>query len=292
MNTKLLNKLQQGGLTQREAHIYLALLQKKEFYASEIASIIPVGRTKIYEVIPNLIAKGLCSEVFRDGKKIYRAVEPRIAFKNLLHLYHMEMEEIIQQSEEKLADKKVIIGQLEEELDEIYTNNIKKSDNLDYIEMLKDRNKTKERWIELQKNTRMEMLGFNKPPYSMPPRESMKHQQKMMKRKNVINKGIYEFDEVFSGSSDTELYNVVDFFSKLGEECRIIKRLPMKMIIIDEKITMLALKDPVSMKLSTTTMIIEHPDFALAQKQVFESYWNKATPFEEFSERFLPKKNK
>ncbi len=291
MNTKLLNKLQQSGLTQREAHIYLALLQKKEFYASEIASIIPVGRTKIYEVIPNLISKGLCSEVFKDGKKIYSAVEPRIAFKNLLHLFHMEMEDVIKETEEKLAEKKVILGQLEDELDEIYTSNIKKSDNLDYIEMLKDRNKIKERWIELQKNTRMEMLGFNKPPYSMPPQESMKHQQKMMKRKNVKNKGIYEFGEVFSGTVPTDFYNVVDFFSKLGEECRIINKLPMKMIIIDEKITMLALKDPVSMKLSTTTMIIEHPDFALAQKQVFESYWKKATPFEEISERFSPKTN-
>jgi hypothetical protein len=71
-------------------------------------------------------------------------------------------------------------------------------------------------------------------------------------------------------------------YASFGEECRVIKELPMKLVIIDEKITMLALNDPVSMKPSITTMIIDHPSFALAQKEVFESYWSKSVPLKSF----------
>ncbi len=79
----MLDQLQEAGLTKREAQVYLALLQKKEFVASEISSIVPVGRTKIYEIIPTLLSKGLCSESLKNGKKVFRAVEPKIALQNI-----------------------------------------------------------------------------------------------------------------------------------------------------------------------------------------------------------------
>jgi sugar-specific transcriptional regulator TrmB len=282
----LLNKLQLSGLTKREAHIYLALLQKKEFAASEISSIVPVGRTKVYEIIPNLIAKGLCTEIHKDGKKVYCAVEPKIALKSLLTFFQQKIEDEITKKEQEIEKKKELFDELENHLDEIYANNVKKSEQLDYIELLKDKNQIRMRWIELQKNTRIEMLGFNKPPYSMKYSENVKHQEKMMKKKKINSRGIYEHGDIISGSAPTDFFPVVEFYSKLGEECRVIDKLPMKMMIMDEKITMLALNDPVSMKPTITTMIINHPSFALAQKEVFESYWNKAIPFNDFKKRF------
>jgi HTH-type transcriptional regulator, sugar sensing transcriptional regulator len=282
MYTRLLNKLQESGLTKREAHIYLALLQKKEFAASELASIIPVGRTKVYEIIPNLIAKGLCTEIQKDGKKIYCAVEPKVALQSLLTFFKQKVEDEIAKKEEEITKKQDMFNRLENDLDEIYTINLNNSASLDYIEVLKDRNQIRKRWIELQKSTKKEMLGFNKPPYSMPYNENMKHQGKMMKRKSIISQGIYEYGELFSGTISTDFLPVFEYYQSLGEECRIIKKLPMKLMIMDEKITMLALNDPVSMQPSITTMIIKHPSFALAQKEVFESYWQKAVPLDIF----------
>lgn len=282
MYAGLLNKLQESGLTKREAHIYLALLQKKEFAASELASIIPVGRTKVYEIIPNLIAKGLCTEVQKDGKKIYCAVEPKSALKSLLTFFRQKVEEEIAKKEEEIIKKQDMFNNLENDLDEIYTSNLQKSASLDYIEVLKDKNQIRKRWIELQKNTRNEMLGFNKPPYSMPYSENMKHQEKLMKKKEIISRGIYEYRDLFAGVVPSDFFPVFEYYESLGEECRVIEKLPMKLMIMDEKITMLALNDPVSMQPSITTMIIKHPSFALAQKEVFESYWLKAVPFNQF----------
>src|SRR5512146_2241022 len=118
MYSILLNNLQDSGLTKREAHLYIALLQKKEFAASELASIIPVGRTKVYEIIPNLIAKGLCSEIQKDGKKIYRAVEPKAALKSLLSFFQQQIEAEIAKKEEEIIKKQDMLNRLENDLDD------------------------------------------------------------------------------------------------------------------------------------------------------------------------------
>jgi len=52
-----------------------------------------------------------------------------------------------------------------------------------------------------------------------------------------------------------------------------------------KKITMFALNDPISLKPSITTMIKNHPSFAMTLKYVFESIWEKAIPFEEFKNK-------
>ena len=80
-----------------------------------------------------------------------------------------------------------------------------------------------------------------------------------------------------------DFWEIISSWAAAGEESRIIEELPMKMIIFDEKITMFSLNDPISLKPSITTMIINHPSFAMALKYVFESIWEKAMPFQEFN---------
>ncbi len=277
----LLNKLQTAGLTKREAHIYLALLQKKEFAASEISSMVPVGRTKVYEAMPSLISKGFCKEIYKDGKKIYCAVEPKVAIKSLMSFYRQKIKEEIALKEEEMFKKGEMFEELEKKLVQIYFENNEKFEQLDYIEILKDKNQIGKRWIELQQSIQFEILGFNKPPYSLDYSENIKPQEAMMKRKKIISRGIYEQQDILLGAVPTDFYPVIDFYSKLGEECRVVDKLPMKMMIIDEKIVMLALNDLVSTKPSITTLLIKHPDFAKALKEVFEIQWSKSIPFEE-----------
>ncbi len=277
----LLSKLQTSGLTKREAHIYLALLQKQEFAAAELASIIPIGRTKVYEIIPNLISKGLCTEIQRDNKKLYKAVEPEIALNNLLSFFQEELDEEIEKKKNELEKKKKDFNDVEKELNKIYSKNITNSSSMDYIQVLKDITQIKNKWIELMQSTRVEMLAFNKGPYSIKHSKNAPHQKKML-RKKIKERGIFEYGSFKTKEELDEFLEVVKMYASLGEECRLIKELPMKLVVIDERITMLALNDPVSMKPSITTMIIDHPTFARAQKEVFESYWHKAVPLKDF----------
>ncbi len=285
MKNDLINKLKRSGLTQREAHVYLALLQKKEFSASEISSIIPIGRTKIYEIIPRLVSIGFCNEVQKNGKKVYSAVEPKIAFENVLANYQQELNDIFHQKEQMLADKMNLVSELKNELDTIYSKNADKSEAINYIDVIKDINQVKNKWLELQKKTKTELLAFNKAPYSIAHNKNAPHQKRMLKRK-IEERGIFEYGSFKTKEELAEFIRVVDLYAGMGEDCRVIKELPMKLVVIDEKITMLALNDPVSMTPSITTMIVTHPSFAKAQKQVFESYWKISIPFDNYKKKY------
>ncbi len=72
-------------------------------------------------------------------------------------------------------------------------------------------------------------------------------------------------------------------YEEIGEEARLISQLPMKLVISDETVVMFALNDRASLKPSITSMVVDHPDFAVALKKVFESYWTEGITTAEFN---------
>jgi hypothetical protein len=98
---------------------------------------------------------------------------------------------------------------------------------------------------------------------------------------NVIIRNMFEYKDL-SPEEMKNLIEMIEVYQKIGEEVRIIEELPMKLIIIDDTITMLALNDRISLKPAITTIVINHPSFAKAQKEVFESYWQKGLSIEDF----------
>ena len=253
-------------IPRRESEVYLALLQKKEFTAPEIAKITTVSRTKAYEVLQNLVKKGLCNESYRNGTKVFKAINPKIVLNNLALEYEK---------------KKKTLEDLNKSLEVIYKNTKAFNDPLEYIEVLTEIGQIKERWLKIQENAKSEELVFNKRPYSIQPEENVDYENEILK-KNVVCKGLYEYDNQMDESSKANFTRMMESYAGLGEEVRVIEKLPIKLAIIDERITMLALDDLVSLTPSITTMVITHPSFALAQKEVFKSYWMKAITLEEF----------
>lgn len=266
----LIDKLQKLGLSKRESEIYLALLKRKEFTAPEIGKITSVSRNKSYEILQSLVKKRVCTEKYKNAVKVFSSIKPEIALQNIISAY-----------EEELDEKKRLKEEFKEELTDLYAANENISDSLDYIEILTDLGQIRNRWLELQEDAKSEILGFNKPPFAVSLTHNISHQEKVSKKK-VKEKGIYEFSEVSSESSLKDFLAVTKMYVNIGEDVKVIEKLPMKIMIIDEKITMLALNDPVSMKPSITTIIINHPDYAKAQKKVFESYWNDSLTLSEF----------
>ncbi|HSD64025.1 MAG TPA: helix-turn-helix domain-containing protein [Ignavibacteriaceae bacterium] len=268
--TDLIERLQKIGLSRRESEIYIALLTKKEFTAPEIGKITSVSRNKSYEVLQSLVKKKLCSEKYKNGTKVFSGIKPDIALQNIISVYEDELEE-----------KKILAAKFREELMSLHAANETVSDSLDYIEILTDLGQIRKRWIELQDNARIEILGFNKPPFAVSLEQNVANQEKTRERK-ILERGIYENSEVISEPTFEHFIKVVEMYENIGEEVKVIPLLPMKMIIIDEKITMLALNDPVSMKPTITTIIIDHPNYAKAQKIIFESYWSQSLTINEF----------
>lgn len=267
---ELKEKLKELGLSGREAEVYLALLKKNGMSAPEVSKITTITRTKAYEILQNLVKKGLCNVTSKNGTKVFSSIEPTIAIRNILSIY-----------ENELNRKKKLGENLNEELAELFKIKEKNTGPLDYIEVLTDVGQIRERFFSIQTNTKKEILVFTKPPYTNLTVEDTLETETNVIENKVSAKSIYEY----KGLTKEELDNLVRAIKKyeeIGEEARIIEELPMKMVISDDTITMFALSDRVSLMPSLTTMIVDHPDFAKAQKKVFETYWREAIPIKEF----------
>jgi sugar-specific transcriptional regulator TrmB len=70
-------QLQDAGLNEIEAKIYLASLELGQTSASRIAKKAGIKRTTIYLSLENLMQKGLVSAIKKDGKNHYYAEDPR-----------------------------------------------------------------------------------------------------------------------------------------------------------------------------------------------------------------------
>jgi len=268
--TDLIEKLQKIGLSKRESEIYIALLTKKEFTAPEIGKITSVSRNKSYEVLQSLVKKNLCTEKYKNGTKVFIGIKPDIALRNIISVY-----------ENELKEKKELTAKFSEELMKLHTANKQSSGSLDYIEVFTDIGQVRERWEGIERNTKKELLVFTKPPYSVSLEETLEVAKEVKKNKISI-KSIYEFTTLRSAEEAENLLRMIDVYKKMGEEARIIEELPMKLAISDLNTTVFVLEDKVSMQGGMTTMIVEHPAFAIALKKVFDSYWKEALTVDVF----------
>lgn len=266
----LIDKLQKLGLSKRESEVYLALLTKKEFTAPEIGKITSVSRNKSYEVLQSLVKKNLCTENYKNGTKVFSGIKPDIALRNIISGY-----------ENELNEKKELTAQFREELMKIHAENEHSSASLDYIEVYTDIGQVRDRWESIERNTREELLVFTKPPYSVSLEDTLEMAEEVKKNKITV-KSIYEFSTLKSLEEVNNLLRLIGIYKKMGEEAKIIEKLPMKLAISDINTTIFVLDDKISMQASMTTMIVEHPGFAVALKKVFDSYWKEAMPIEAF----------
>jgi|WetSurMetagenome_2_1015567.scaffolds.fasta_scaffold01847_4 HTH-type transcriptional regulator, sugar sensing transcriptional regulator len=266
----LIEKLQKLGLSKRESEVYIALLTKKEFTAPEIGKITSVSRNKSYEVLQSLVKKNLCTQKYKDGTKIFIGIRPDIALQN-----------IISSQEKDLNEKKEFTANFSKELMKLHTANKHSSGSLDYIEVFTDIGQVKVRWENIERNTKNELLVFTKPPYSVSLEDTLEIAGEVKKNKISV-KSIYEFKTLKTIEEINNLLKMIDVYKKMGEEAKIIEELPMKLAISDINTTVFVLDDKITMQPSMTTMIVEHPGFAIALKKVFEAYWKEATPIDVF----------
>lgn len=104
-----IEELQEFGLSNTEAKIYLALLELGKSKAGEITKKSNVNRTNVYDALERLIEKGLVSYVSENNKKVFEAVNPQ------------RLAEILKNKQDKLI--KII-----EELKSRYQKNQKQED--------------------------------------------------------------------------------------------------------------------------------------------------------------------
>jgi hypothetical protein len=69
-------------------------------------------------------------------------------------------------------------------------------------------------------------------------------------------------------------------FVAAGEEARVVDELPLKLVLIDERVALFTMDDPVAGRGALTIMVVEHPGLAGLLKLAFESVWERGKPFD------------
>jgi hypothetical protein len=119
-----------------------------------------------------------------------------------------------------------------------------------------------------------EILVFTKPPYAIPPAENVEGLRLL---ENKIARSVYE-RTIFDRSEHVE---AVRRFIANGEQARVVDRLPIKLAILDERVAVFQMQDPIAGSEGLTIMIVEHPSLAELLKIAFEAVWASATDFED-----------
>ncbi|MBN1968566.1 MAG: hypothetical protein JXR48_06055 [Candidatus Delongbacteria bacterium] len=266
MSDKFLMELTKVGLTEHEARTYLILLKKDSISASEIAQLTKINRSNVYGVLGGLVLKGLCEELPGKVRK-FRALNPANSFENLKTDYLHKISKI-----NDLAD----ILTLE------YESNEKAINPLDFITVLTSRSSIMDKIMKFHHTAEEEVKVFSKQPFAFSIESNMEKMTELVKagtKRGVKYRVIYEVE----GNEDREeLLKSIKTFEKMGEIVRVLPKLPMKLMIFDDKVTIFSLKNSSELSKDFTSMIIEHRDHALGLSEMFEAYWEKGITIDEY----------
>lgn len=266
-------QLTQLGLNVYEAKAYLALLGKDSFTAPQVADVSGVPRQRIYDILASLVERGMAiSRPGRQGTK-YAAVAPTTALPTLL-----------EREQHRLRELQVLTEDLVATLGSHYQEGRDEHSPLEYIEVLRGRTAINRRFAEIQASCQRELLIFTKPPYATSPQDNTDG-LKVLQR-GVKACSLYEYSVLTS----TDTRTAIEHFMAHGEQARFVEHLPMKLVVVDGEIVMMAMEDPIAGRTDLTIMVIEQRQLAQIMKLAFNALWDGGDTFDTALQRLgLPR---
>ncbi len=76
MMVELAKKLEEAGLSSKEAVVYVALLKEGPISGGHLAKRLSMDRTHTYNLLNNLVNKGLASHIVIENKRLFQAASP------------------------------------------------------------------------------------------------------------------------------------------------------------------------------------------------------------------------
>ena len=249
------------GLTGYEASAYVALTRRGRATGAEVARIAGLPRQRIYDVLDGLVGRGLAAvEPGRPAR--YTALSPEDAVDALLAEHRASLERMQQDAAEAVRL-----------LTPAYRDGRSENDPLSYIEVLRESAAIAKRFGELEASAQREILVFTKPPYAVQPAENVEGLELLSR--GVVARSVYER----SVYDDAAVVAAVRRFVEAGEQARVVDELPLKLVLIDERVALFTMEDPVAGSTELTIMVVEHLGFAALLKLAFEHVWASGEEF-------------
>lgn len=268
---KQIQKFIDLGLTEREAKVYITLLSKKGFTTLELQNSVDIPRTKIYEVIKRMLARGICTERGLGKVKYYEAVEPKIAFRRVYDEYEEECSE-------ELKKRKALAESVTSIFTPLFEENKDNKYSMDFVEVFRDKEQIQNKYLNALKETKESLLTFNKGPYVCDNSGRLKAQEreesKVIKR-GAICKNIFESVEL---QGQDWLMTYLKNQAELGQQARITESLPIKMVVFDDMRVLFPLLQKSGETNGISMIFIEHRELAIACRMLFNYIWENSKP--------------
>jgi HTH-type transcriptional regulator, sugar sensing transcriptional regulator len=268
----LLRRLSEIGMTNWEAKLYMAMLERPEATAAELHRISGVLRTKVYEWLEQMVKRGYCLERVEGKRRYYRAVRPKL----------------VEQSFKQYWENKLNIGSHTfSALEDLYKQQLHVDRSLDAIQVIRSKDQIHQTYLTLIEESQSEYFSFTRSPFSFIEDPKMLQRQEDALISKIQSPG-YVARSLYMIEPDTKSW-ICDHIEKTsitGEICRVAENLPVKMYIFDSKKVLLALPTVPGQSVSDFTMIIiEDPGFAANSLVSFEAIWEKSLSYSEWSEK-------
>lgn len=244
------------GLTDLEERAYRALLSVPRLPAAELAEAIEVSEDQADGVIASLEAKGLVSRTTGSDERLVPA-PPDVA-----------MEVLLLKRQEELQRARLEIAQLAED----YRAAAHPRRAAELVEVVVGKEATVQRFEQLQRSAREELLLFDKPPYAVTP-EAQRRTELDQLAQGVRYRVIYHRQAVES----PWVLDEIEQLTAAGEEARVADHVPMKLAVADRSLALVPLSpDQPSMEAGSALV---HPCGLLdALTALFDALWAIAVP--------------
>lgn len=262
----LVEQLQLLGLTQYESEVYVTLLGRPSFTASEVAAESGVPRQRVYDVLERLCGQGLATEL-RDARiRTFTGVEPAIALRTWLEHERRELEETytkqsayvqeliptldaLLSSERDLDSSTTVLEQIGDAL--LFTNRI--SDTIDAAGSGFDR---------------MSQLPF------LVSLEEQLRQIESARSREVRVRALYDR----AATTDRAILAYLQLFRENGAEIRLADTLPASLYVIDGSRAWIAVRQSKIGEQTHAMFSVRHHGFVELLQAAFEQCWQQATP--------------
>lgn len=256
------------GLTPYEGRVLLALLRSGSATTHQLAVLADVPRSSTYQVLEGLRTKQLADQLPVEGPAIWASP----GRDEVLDRLEAAQEERLRQYQSRATQLRDLLAK---ELPD------GPSVSMPYVHILRGTAQASMTYDELLGEAKEELVMFTRPPYASPIGKAREPVLEMLER-GVTTRVLYQLDEV--RSPDAASWRLeMEAYHEAGVEARVVESLPIKLVVIDRSVALLAMNDPASANGEgfPTGLLVRHPGFASVQAHAFEQLWATAKPYEE-----------
>lgn len=264
--SNILERLISNVMSERQAKVYLALLENSEAGAAELQRASGIPFSKISETVGHLVNYGYISAKKVGRKKIYEVIDPEVTMKSNIA---------------QLESQIKILTDLTKDLADIYKQRGQSEEAFEYIKIIHGNENIHNNYIELLKTAEFEVLSFTRPPFAAATKKMQEEQYRLFLeflKRGGKSKTIFEVIE----SSDGRIFQHIKNSIEDGDIFRIAPKLPLKMFIFDRKVLLIANQSSLAGSNELSMTVVKQETTVEGYIALFNFIWDQAQEYEDW----------